>query len=129
LQVDFLRVFVSLSAINSKENDRRMATQKEIRQLARDIARRFRPQRIVLFGSHAYGKPTPDSDVDLLIITSCKEDPLDKAAEIRMSIRPAFPVDLLVRTPDKVRERLQMGDGFMQEILEKGRMLYEAPMP
>ncbi|NUO84447.1 nucleotidyltransferase domain-containing protein [candidate division KSB1 bacterium] len=106
-----------------------MATQKEIRRLARDIARRFRPQRIVLFGSYAYGNPTPDSDVDLLIITPCQEDPLDKAAEIRMSIRPTFPVDLLVRTPDKVRERLQMGDGFMQEILEKGRMLYEAPMP
>ena len=106
-----------------------MATQKEIQQLASYIAKRFRPQRIVLFGSYAYGKPTTDSDVDLLIITPCEKDPLDKAVEIRMSIRPPFPIDILVRTPEKVRERLQMGDGFMGEILEKGRVLYEASMP
>ncbi len=106
-----------------------MTTQNEIRQLARDIADKFSPQKIVLFGSYAYGNPTPDSDVDLLIITPCDEDPLHKAAEIRMSVRPLFPIDLLVRTPDKVRERMQMGDGFMQEILEKGQVLYEAPLP
>jgi uncharacterized protein len=51
---------------------------------------------------------------------------VDKAVEIQMRLRPGFPMDLLVRTPEKVRERLEMGDTFMREILERGRMLYEA---
>ena len=51
---------------------------------------------------------------------------VDKSVEIRMRLRPAFPMDLLVRTPEKVRERIEMGDSFMREILDQGKVLYEA---
>jgi len=103
-----------------------MATIEQIREVARRIGEEFSPQRVILFGSYAYGKPTPDSDVDLLVISSFKGNWVEKAVQIQLRIRPPFPVDLIVRTPEKIRERLEMGDGFMREILTKGKILYEA---
>jgi len=89
------------------------------------IAHEFHPDRIVLFGSHARGTAGEDSDVDLLVIMPFEGKAVAKSVEIRLKVRPGFPVDLLVRTPEKVRERLAMGDGFMREILETGKVLYE----
>ena len=102
-----------------------MVTMKQIRRLSRQIAREFRPRRIVLFGSYARGAATENSDVDLLVITPFKGPPVAKSVEIRLKTRPRFPVDILVRTPEKVRKRLAMGDSFMREILERGTVLYE----
>jgi predicted nucleotidyltransferase len=98
-----------------------------IRDLARRIAREFHPEKIILFGSYAYGRPTPDSDVDLMVIMPFQGRPVDRSVEIRLKVRPSFPIDLIVRTPEKVRQRVEMGDCFMREILEKGKALYEAP--
>jgi uncharacterized protein len=98
-----------------------------IAELAECIAERFHPERIILFGSYAYGRPTPDSDVDLLVILPFEGHPARKAAEIRTSVRAPFPMDLLARTPQQVRWRVEQGDFFMREIMEKGNVLYEAP--
>ena len=103
-----------------------MITLDQIKEVSNRIASEFSPQRIVLFGSYAEGKPAKDSDVDLLVILPFKGKSVYKSVEMRMKIRPAFPVDLLVRTPDKVKERISMGDIFMRDILEKGKVLYEA---
>ena len=54
------------------------------------------------------------------------KDPVDESVAIRMAIRPPFPVDLLVRTPEKIRQRLIIGDPFIREILDHGKPLYEA---
>jgi predicted nucleotidyltransferase len=102
-----------------------MVTMRQIRQLSRQIAEEFHPRRIVLFGSYARGAATEDSDVDLLVITPFKGLPVAKSVEIRLRVRPPFPVDILVRTPEKVRKRLAMGDSFMHDILENGTVLYE----
>jgi len=104
-----------------------MVAMKEIRALARRIARKFHPERVVLFGSYADGKPTPDSDVDILVVLPHKGRTLDKAVEIRLAAAPTLPVDLIVRTPESVRRRMRMGDGFLSDILENGKVLYEAP--
>ena len=90
------------------------------------IARRFQPERIILFGSYAYGRPTPDSDVDLLVVMPCKGRPLDKAHEIRLAVRSGFPMDLLVRTPSDIKKRVAWGDFFLKEVTEKGTVLYDA---
>jgi len=103
-----------------------MVTMEQIEEVSRRIAREFRPERIVLFGSYASGRPTPDSDVDLLVVLPFEGKPVFKSVEIRLKVRPPFPMDLIVRTPEKVRERVGMGDGFMRDILENGRVLYEA---
>ena len=103
-----------------------MVTRRQIRRYAREIAREFRPRRIVLFGSYAYGKPTRDSDVDLLVIMPHRGRSVDKATEIRLRLRAPFPMDLMVRSPQRIRQRLAWGDCFIQEIMEKGAVLYEA---
>ena len=102
-----------------------MATMEQIQTFGLRIGRKFRPRKVVLFGSHAWGNPTPDSDLDLLVVLPFKGRAVRKSVEIRMKLRSPFPIDLLVRTPEKVRERLAMGDTFMREILEEGRVLYE----
>ena len=101
-----------------------MTTKISIIEFTRRIASEYKPERIVLFGSYFRGNPTPDSDVDLLIVMRFRGHPATQAAEMRLRLRPPFPVDLVVRTPGKVRERLRMGDSFIREAM-KGRVLYE----
>jgi len=103
-----------------------MIRMEEIETLRDSIVSAFRPQRIVLFGSYAYGKPTEDSDIDLLVILPFNGKPARKAIEIRSKLNPKLPLELLVRTPEQVADRIADHDWFMQEIIEKGRVLYEA---
>jgi predicted nucleotidyltransferase len=103
-----------------------MATAEDIRSLSLRITRDFRPLRIVLFGSHARGNPGADSDVDLLVVLPFEGRAVDKAVEIRLKSRPTFPLDLIVRTPEAVRERVALGDTFLRDILGTGTVLYEA---
>ena len=93
------------------------------------LAREFRPQRIVLFGSHARGQARKNSDVDLLVVLPFRGRSARKSADIQMRLRPTFPLDLLVRTPAQIRRRLAQGDSFLLEVMEKGRILHEAPHP
>jgi predicted nucleotidyltransferase len=104
-----------------------MIETEAIQKLSDQIAQVFRPERIVLFGSYAYGLPTADSDVDLLVILPHRGRGSRKAAEILSQIHPPFPVDLLVRTPELIKQRLAWNDFFLREILEKGKVLYAAP--
>jgi len=96
-----------------------------IRRYAREIVEYFRPEKIILFGSYAYGTPSPDSDVDLLVVMPTRNE-LEQAVRIDERIRRrGFPLDLLVRTPTCLQERLRHGDYFVKEVLTKGRVLYE----
>lgn len=101
-------------------------TLPQIEQVVRRIVERFRPRKVILFGSHAYGAPNPDSDVDLLVVMETPMRNVEQAVEIRKAIRFPFPTDLLVRTPQQIAERLALGDTFVQEVLTKGISLYEA---
>jgi predicted nucleotidyltransferase len=97
---------------------------KLIRRFASDVAARFRPDKIILFGSYAYGRPHADSDVDILVIMPTRNE-LDQAARICLEVDHNFPVDLLVRTPRNLAWRLAEGDSFLKEVMERGRVLYE----
>jgi uncharacterized protein len=103
-----------------------MIEMHKILELSQQIAEAFEPERIILFGSYAYGTPTEDSDVDLLVVLPFEGYPFRKASEIRGHISPDFSVDLLARTAEQVQQRLDLGDFFIQEIVEKGKILYEA---
>ena len=99
---------------------------EQIERFTERLVSDFRPARVVLFGSYAYGQPNADSDVDLLIIMPFAGKPTHKSAEIRLKTRPPFPVDLIVRTPEAVEERLAMDDGFIHDAVARGKVLYEA---
>ena len=81
---------------------------------------------MVLFGSYAYGTPTPDSDVDLLVVMETPLRHIEQAVEIRKAVDFPFPVDVLVRTPHHLAERVALGDVFLREVLTKGMILYAA---
>lgn len=86
----------------------------------------MRPAKIVLFGSYASGKPTPDSDVDLLVIMETSAPPAERCLAVSQLLRPRpFPVDILVKTPLEIRQALDQGDFFIHEILTHGLILYE----
>jgi predicted nucleotidyltransferase len=103
-------------------------TREQIEALAAFIAERFRPQRIVLFGSRAYGEPGPDSDVDLMVIVETPGRPVEQAVKIRQAIDldPPFALDLLVRTPEQIRLGLDEGDFFVLDVMGNGVTLHEA---
>jgi len=97
-----------------------------LHKIVRRIAQTLQPERIILFGSHAYGMPTPDSDVDLLIIMQTPMSPAERYLSVSRLLRPRpFPVDILVKTPEEIREAIAQGDFFVREILSRGRVLYE----
>src|SRR5947209_13067994 len=94
-----------------------------IRDYARRVAERFQPDKIILFGSYAYGTPHEDSDVDILVIMPARNQG-SKAGRIRWEVPAPFAMDLIVRTPETLRWRLQEGDSFLREIVSKGKVLY-----
>jgi predicted nucleotidyltransferase len=72
----------------------------QIRQVSDEIARRFQPERIILFGSYAYGTPTEDSDVDLLVVMPLPDKGRGRASDIRLHLDVTFPLDLVVCDPE-----------------------------
>jgi uncharacterized protein len=99
-----------------------------IRRFARQVAERFQPDKIILFGSYAYGTPHADSDVDILVVMPARNQ-IDQAVKISLEIDPPFPLDIIVRTPHNMRWRLAEGESFLSEITTKGKILYEKDQP
>ena len=95
-----------------------------IRRFARQVAERFRPEKIILFGSYAYGTPHAHSDVDILVVMEARNQH-DQAVRIRWAVPAPFPMDLIVRTPKNLGWRLAEGESFHTEIVTKGKVLYE----
>jgi predicted nucleotidyltransferase len=96
-----------------------------IRRFARRIAERFQPEKIILFGSYAYGRPHAESDVDLLVIMPAS-DVVNQATRICLAFERPFALDLIVRTPKQVERGVREDDWFLREVTEKGKVLYEA---
>ena len=107
-----------------------MATQtalqvRAIRAMAAHIAERFNPEEIILFGSHAYGKPDGWSDVDLLVVMDSPKGEMETALEIMESLPPlSFSVDVIVRSRSVLERRKKLGDWFLREVTQKGKVLY-----
>jgi predicted nucleotidyltransferase len=95
-----------------------------IRRYARAIAEEFRPEKIILFGSYAYGTPTDESDVDLLVVMPTRNQH-DQAVRIQYRLTAPFPLDLIVRKPEQVRWRLAEKESFLTTIMSLGKVLYE----
>ena len=99
---------------------------KSLRPAIQKIVQELHPEKIVLFGSYAYGTPNPHSDVDLLVIMKTKASLKDRSwAVSRLLLPRPFPVDILVKTPGEIKKGLQTGDFFLKEILTRGKVLYD----
>jgi uncharacterized protein len=106
---------------------RKRIPQKAIEAVVSQIAGKFNPQKIILFGSYAHGKPGPESDVDLLVILEAPLKGRKQSLEIRQYLGVMFGLDLIVHTPESLRQRLEWGDSFLQEIIQTGKVMYESP--
>ncbi|MBN1517589.1 nucleotidyltransferase domain-containing protein [Candidatus Sumerlaeota bacterium] len=102
-----------------------MVSMQQIQTLADRIAREFRPERVILFGSYAHGDPSPDSDVDLLVVLPFEGKNFRKSLEIINRMSPPFAADILARKPDDTRRRYALGDPLIREALDQGKVLYE----
>ena len=99
--------------------------QKEIESITTQIIEKYKPAKIILFGSAARGKYDPESDADFLIIK--KDTPFygaDRIRELSRMIERNIPVDLLVYKPEEFEKRLELGDPFLKAILREGKILY-----
>jgi predicted nucleotidyltransferase len=127
LQQSFSLGYGKGQGYNRQKSAMRMIDEKSILDLRDRIAAEFRPQRIILFGSYAHGNPRSDSDLDILVILGHDDSGSKKAAEILGRLNPSIPVDLIVRTPEEIRTRLEANDFFLAEVMNHGQVLYEAP--
>lgn len=96
-------------------------------KITRCIVESFHPIKIILFGSYAYGKPNPDSDIDLLVVMEDDDAPARRSTKVAQMCRlPYIAMDILVQTPEEIEKRLAGFDPFLEEIFTKGRFLYDA---
>ena len=113
----------------AQKNAASRVTLSSINRLSNFIADEFQPEKIILFGSHAYGNPNAHSDIDLLVIMPFQGSPFRQAGIVLNQVVKSIgvmPLDLLVRTSEQINDRLSIGDSFIQEIIQRGRVLYEA---
>ncbi len=106
-------------------NKRDRIPQAAIDDVVRQIVEKFNPIKIILFGSYAYGTPRRESDVDLLVVMETNMREVQQEILILKNIEHRFGLDILVKTPKIFNERIQMGDTFLREIAQKGKVLYE----
>ncbi|MFH1048466.1 MAG: nucleotidyltransferase domain-containing protein [Patescibacteria group bacterium] len=102
-----------------------MKNKKEIKRITDQIVKKYKPEKIILFGSFAYGKPKPSSDIDLLIIKNSGKIKVERIKEVLMKVESEIPLEPLVYTPKEIQERLDLGDFFFQNVFRKGKLLYE----
>ena len=97
--------------------------------IIKKIKEEYKPEKIILYGSYAYGEPHEDSDIDLLIVKDTKERPIDRVVAVRRIIidpKRLIPIETIVMTPSELKKRQVIGDQFLEEILSKGEVLYAA---
>ena len=102
-----------------------MVLRSDIIEYANEVARKFQPERVILFGSYAEGRATVDSDVDLFVEMEHTQTSLQQALAIRKAIHRTFPLDLVVKTPYEIKQRLEQNDFFLKTIMDDGQVLYE----
>lgn len=101
--------------------------EQKLKAITEKIVKEYQPEKIILFGSWAWGKPHEDSDFDLFIIKDTDMPSLKRIETLdRIFSRREFPMDFLVYTPEQVERNLRMGDLFVRDILTNGKILYEA---
>jgi predicted nucleotidyltransferase len=101
-------------------------TEEALTEIVRRLVKALQPEKVILFGSYAYGRPSNDSDVDLLVIMKTEARPVDRYLTVSRLVRPRpFPLDILVKTPEEISQGLEKGDSFIRELITRGRVLYE----
>lgn len=99
----------------------------KIEEIKDKIVKEYQPEKIILFGSYAWGTPDENSDVDLFIIKESAENRLNRQRKLRSLLFDGNfpPMDLLIYNPSEIRERLKIKDIFLNKIFNEGKIIYE----
>lgn len=101
--------------------------QKEIKRVANIIVNQYKPEKIILFGSYAWGKPTRHSDADFLVVKKTLRNKIDRIKTVyQLVYNKDLPVDVIVFTPHEVKHSLERGDIFLSKAYNKGLLMYES---
>lgn len=95
-----------------------------LNEIIEQIRVKYKPQKIILYGSAAKGRATSHSDIDLLIIKKTKKRFIDRISDVLLSCEYDVPLEPLVYTPKEIRSRIRMGDFFIKDIMKNGSVLY-----
>jgi len=123
------RTTVSLEEMGDLHRVEEESKAQELNKIVKQVTDAYRPEKIILFGSYAYGEPHADSDLDLLIIKKTSERFINRWISVRQIVANpdrSIPIDPIVLTPEELKERLAIGDQFIEEIVTKGDVLYAA---
>ncbi len=102
-----------------------MISENTIRRIARQIVRSCKPEKVILFGSYGYGTPGPESDLDILVIARWRGTSSERIRRVLRSIKEErLSIDVIVKTPAEFEKGLKGRNWFLQEVAEKGRVLY-----
>lgn len=105
-----------------------MNVEQAISHIVAVLRDKYRPERVILFGSRVSGIPDRDSDLDLLIVKESRKREVERIREVSRLLRPRpLPLDILVKTPREIEARLALGDEFLRDIIEHGKVVYERP--
>lgn len=109
--------------------ERKKHLDREIKNITAQLVKKYQPEKIILFGSSAWGEPGQDSDLDFLVI----KEGIDEIARHKRlyALRKLLPpfdtaIDFLVYSPYEIKKRLYIEDPFFEQILKKGKILYAA---
>jgi len=97
----------------------------DIQDIINLLKNSYQPQKIILFGSHAFGQPSQDSDIDLVIVKNTDKPYHDRLIDVRRLVRTTTPIDFFVFTEEEIM-REQKKNPFIEEIITKGKLVYEA---
>ncbi len=98
---------------------------EKVKKKTESIVKNFNPEKIILFGSVANGFQNQDSDADILIIIKTNKPTFEMGVEIATYLKHDFPIDIIVKTPEEISKRLELGDYFIHNIINEGITLYE----
>ena len=98
--------------------------QAQIESITRQLIQKYKPVKIILFGSAAVGQMGPDSDLDFFIVKDDKKPRHDRMVEVYRLVNKDIAADFLVYTPEELTTRVKMGDPFIKSVLAEGKVLY-----
>jgi len=96
-----------------------------LKEAVKELSIGYKPEKIILYGSLSQGKVTDSSDIDLVIIKKTPKDPWQRLKEADNYLSHRFPIDFLVYTPAEIKQRLKMEDPFVENFVNKGKVVYE----
>jgi len=105
--------------------ERESRLREELERMSKILIERYKPEKIILFGSLVDGNLYEWSDLDLLVIKETEKRYLDRVLKVLNLVKPKLAIDLLVLTPKELQKMLKEGNPYVKEIIEKGQVIYE----